>query len=123
MGPMQCWVSAQYLVILDRKIRDKINLPVMFGITALLICPLSRKYCPRSWLSGVRPKKILKGVSVAWKEEDFVDSKLPGGHFGEHSEDFGAGNRKSLLTVSIRRVAGCGDDPPATLTVYFYRID
>ena len=93
----------------------------MSGITALPIRRVSWKYCPTSKLSGVRPKEALNGTSIAWKVEDFVVSKLPGGHVGEHPGESGAGSQKSLLPVSIRREAGCGGVPTVRLTVYFYR--
>ena len=80
---------------------------------------VSRKYCPSSELSGVNLYNALNGMFVASKDEDLVESKLSIGHFGEHPEESGAGTQKSLLPVSMRRLAGCGGVPTVTLTVYF----
>ena len=107
-------------LVVDSLIEKRV--PVMFAITALPIRTVSWKYCPKSMLSGVRPYEALNWISVAWKVEDSVTSKLPEGHVGEHPGESGAGSQKSLLPVSIRREAGCGGVPTVKLTVYFYRI-
>lgn len=49
--------------------------------------------------------------------EDLVVSKPPGGHDGEHPEEFGAGTQISLLPVSTRTETGWGGVPTVTLSV------
>ena len=120
--PTRWKVTARGVSTLNRRDKGERHIPVILGITALPSRTVSRKYCPLIPLPGVRPYSAVKVSFVAWKEEDFVVSKLPGGHVGEQPEESGAGSQKSALPVSISRVAGCGGFPTLTLTVYFYRI-